>query len=90
MANADGTAPTQAGDATDHTGGDLGTAEQVPVDGGIVVTGDTTGAPSGTAVTGYMAQSMWQQYQTAIRMVMPSSWGMTRSGAAAYLSGVAW
>lgn len=90
MANADGTAPTQAGDATDHTGGALGTAEQVPADGGIIVAGDTTGAPTGTAVAGYMAQSMFQQYQTAIRMVMPSSWGMIRTGAAAYLTGVDW
>lgn len=90
MANADGTAPTQAGAATDHTGGALGTAEQVPVDGGIIVTGDTAGAPAGASVAGYQAQSMWQQYQTAIRMVMPASWGMVRTGASAYLTGVAW
>lgn len=90
MANSDGTAPTQAGAATDHTGGALGTAEQVPVDGGIIVTGDTTGAPSGASVVGYQAQSMWQQYQTAVRMVMPASWGMVRSGASAYLTAVAW
>lgn len=90
MANADGTAPSQAGDATDHTGGDLGTAEQVPPDGGIVVGGDTTGAPAGSSVTGYHAQSMFQQYQTAVRMIMPSSWGLIRAGSSAYVTGVNW
>lgn len=90
MANADATAPTQAGAATDHTGGALGTEEQVPPDGGIIVTGDTTGAPAGASVAGYMAQSMFQQYQTAVRMVLPASWGLTRDGSVAALSGVDW
>lgn len=90
MANADGTAPTQAGDATDHTGGAIGDAEQVPQDGGIIVTGDTSGAPAGAAVAGYGAQSMWQQYQTAVRMVLPASWAMTRPNSVAMLTGVAW
>jgi len=90
MANANGTAPTQAGDATDHTGGDIGTPEEVPVDGGIVVTGSGTAAPTGTATANYSAQSMFQQYQTAIRMVLPASWGMTRNGAAYYLTGINW
>lgn len=90
MANADGTAPSQAGDATDYTGGDLGTAGEVPRDGGIIVTGNGTGAPSGTAVANYQALSMYQTYQTAIRMVLPTSWGTIRPGAVAALSGVAW
>jgi HK97 family phage major capsid protein/HK97 family phage prohead protease len=90
MANADGTAPTQAGDKTDHTGGAIGTPEQVHPDGGIIVTGNAAGAPAGASVAGYMAQSMFQQYQTAIRMVMPASWGMIRAGSAGYVTGVAW
>lgn len=68
MANADGVAPTQAGDAA----GALGTAGQVVPDGGISVAGGTTGA----AYAGYQAQSMFQTWQTAVRMVMPISWGL--------------
>ena len=90
MANADGTAPSQAGDATDHTGGDLGTAEQVPSDGGLVINGSGAGAVAGTSTVGYSAQSMFQQYQTAIRMVIPTSFAMVRPGTAAYLTGVTW
>ena len=90
MANADGTAPSQAGVATDHTGGDLGTEEQVPPDGGIILTGDTTAAPAGTSVAGYQAQSLFQSYSTGIRMVLPTSFGMVRSNAVAYLTGVNW
>lgn len=90
QANADGTAPSMAGDATDYTGGDLGTAGQVPTDGGIIVTGNGTGAPSGTAVANYQALSMYQVYSTAVRMVLPTSWATTRANAVASLSGVAW
>ena len=90
MANADGTAPSQAGDATDYTGGDLGTAGEVPRDGGIIVNGNGTGAPSGTAVTNYQALSLYQTYQTAIRMTLPTSWGLVRAGAVASITGAAW
>ena len=90
MANADGTAPTQAGVATDHTGGAIGTPEQVPPDGGIIVGGNTTGAPAGASVAGYQAMSMFQQYSTALRMVLPTSWGLTRAGVVHSLSGVNW
>ena len=90
MANADGTAPTQAGDATDYTGGDTGTAEQVPPKGGIIVTGDTGGKPSGTAVAGYQAMSMYQQDAVAIRMIMGLSWGLVRAGSVATITGAAW
>jgi HK97 family phage major capsid protein len=90
MANSDGTAPTQAGVATDHTGGALGTAEQVKPDGGIIVGGNATGAPTGASVAGYQAMSMYQQYATAIRMVLPTSWGLMRANSVAALSGVAW
>jgi HK97 family phage major capsid protein len=73
MANADGTAPTQAGDAA----GALGTAGQVVPDGGISVAGGVTGAAS----AGYQAQSMFQTWQTAVRMVMPISWGLMQTPA---------
>lgn len=73
MANADGTAPTQAIDAA----GALGTAGQVLPDGGINVHGGAAGV--GTA--GYVAQSMFQTWQTAVRMVMPISWGLMQAPA---------
>ena len=90
MANASGVAPTQAGAATNYSGGALGTAEQVKPKGGIIVGGDTTGAPTGASVTGYQAMSMYQQAAVAIRMQVGLSWGSMRSGSVAALSNVAW
>ncbi len=83
MANADGTAPTQA---TDGAGG-LGTAEEVKPDGGISVHG---GTDSGAATAGYQAQSMFQTWAVAVRNVMPVSWAMTRSGLIDRITGVSW
>ena len=90
QADSGAAAPTMAGGASDYTGGDLGTAGEVKPDGGIIVSGDTTGAPTGTSVAGYQALSMYQVYSTAVRMVLPTSWALTRSGAVAALSGVSW
>ena len=88
MANADGTAPTQAGDASDYSGGDLGTAGEVPRKGGLIVNGD--GSPAGTSMTGYQALSMYQTYQTAIRMILPTSWGLIRPDSVAAIDQVSW
>jgi HK97 family phage major capsid protein len=88
MANADGTAPTQAGVATDYTGGDIGTDGEVPRKGGLIVAGD--GSPTGASAAGYQALSMYQTYQTAIRMVLPTSWGLLRDGAVAGVDQVSW
>jgi hypothetical protein len=78
MANADGTAPTQAMD----NAGALGTAGQVLPDRGISVHGGTSGA----ANAGYQAQSMFQTWQSAVRMVMPLSWGVMRPPAEAVVT----
>jgi HK97 family phage major capsid protein/HK97 family phage prohead protease len=83
MANADGTAPTQADDGT----GALGTQEQVPPDAGINIAG--AGA-AGAAAAGYTAMSLYQQYAIGVRMILPTSWGLIRTGAVAGLSGVSW
>ena len=88
MANADGTAPSQAGDAADYSGGDLGTAGEVPRKGGLVVGGD--GVPTGASAAGHQALSMYQTYQTAIRMILPTSWGLVRNGAVAAVDQVSW
>ena len=90
MANASGVAPTQAGAATNFTGGAIGTAEQVKPRGGIIVGGDAAGAPTGASVAGYQAMSMYQQAAVAIRMQVGLSWGSMRSGTVAAISGVAW
>lgn len=82
-ANADGTAPTQAG--ADATGGALGTAGQVPVSGGIRVVGG-----AGASTTGYTARSLWQTWSLAIRMVAPTSWGLMQAGAVAYIAPTTW
>lgn len=88
MANADGTAPTQAGNASDYTGGDLGTAGEVPRKGGLIVGGD--GSPAGASAAGHQSLSMYQTYQTAIRMILPTSWGLVRDGAVAAVDQVSW
>jgi HK97 family phage major capsid protein len=83
MANADGTAPTQAEDGA----GALGTAGQVPVDGGGHVS-DPGGA--GAAFAGMQAMSMFQTYQEAIRGIWPTSWAIMRPGAVVALDNLAW
>jgi len=90
MANADGTAPTQAGVATDGTGGALGTAGQVPAGGGIAVAGSDATAIAGTSTTNVQAVSMFQTNSTAIRMILPTSWGMNRPNLVNRITGVAW
>lgn len=82
-ANANATAPTQAG--ADNTGGALGTAGQVPVGGGIKVSGG-----AGASTTGYTARSLWQTYSLGLRMVAPTSWGLMQAGAVAFISGTTW
>lgn len=83
MANADGTAPTQAG--TDATPGAVGAAGQVPVDSGIPVAGG-----AGASTTGFRAQSLFQTYSTAIRGVWPTSWGLIRTGAVVTRTAIDW
>lgn len=82
-ANADGTAPTQAGAAIG--GGALGTAGQVIQDGGIPVSGGT-----GASTTGYTARSLWQTYSLGIRMVAPTSWSMVRPSSVGFISSITW
>ena len=76
-------APTQAQDGAGAIGG---TADQVAPKDGIHVNSDLTDA----ANVGAQAVSLFQTYQTAIRMVLPTGWGMTRGGTVAGLSGVNW
>lgn len=81
MANANGTAPTQA----DNGSGVVGTAEQIVADGGAKILG-----ASGTAFTGITGVSLFQQYALGIRLVMPVGWGMTYAGTVAALNSVTW
>jgi hypothetical protein len=83
MANADGTAPTQAGAAPG--GGALGTPRQVVPDGGIEVSGGV-----GSSVSGAVAMSLWQTWSLAIRLIVPASWNMLRAGGVAAVNGVTW
>lgn len=80
MANADGTAPTQAIDAT----GAIATPGEVS--GGIHVRGGASGA--GTA--GVVAMSLLQQMATAVRLIEPATWALLRSGVVVAVNGVAW
>lgn len=82
MANADGVAPTQAVDAA----GELDTAEQVNPGGGISV----NGGPSGAGTAGAEAVSMYQTASTALRMILPTSWGMVRTGVVKHITNVNW
>jgi len=82
MANADGTAPTQAM----NVAGALGTAEQVPPDKGILVAGNGAGA----AAAGAVALSLFQSWSLGIRNVFPVGWGLTRSGAVQGVTAITW
>lgn len=80
-ANADAVAPTHATGAA----GAIGTALQVPPDGGIAVSGST-----GAAAAGAVAISMYQTWSLALRMVMPASFGVTKAGAVQAVTGITW
>jgi HK97 family phage major capsid protein/HK97 family phage prohead protease len=82
MANADGTAPTQANASGGTT---IGTAEQVIPGGGIDI-----GQAANTPNAGYTSLSLYQTYSTALRMILPTSWGLIRPNVVASLSGVNW
>lgn len=84
MANADGSAPTHALDGA----GAVGTAEQVLADGGIDVVPASAVTAGGGA--GYTAQSMFQTWSTAVRMVLPISYGKLRSGIVGQVDSIAW
>lgn len=83
MANSDATAPTHAG--AGQLGGALGTAHQVPPDGGIPISGG-----NGASIAGSVAVSMYQTWSLAIRMVMPASFGVTKTGAVQVVNGITW
>lgn len=80
-ANADGTAPTQADDGA----GALGTAGEVPPDGGIRVAGS-----AGAAAAGFTARSLWQTYSLGIRMIAPTSWAVLYDGAVSAITDTSW
>jgi hypothetical protein len=83
MANADAVAPTQAGAAP--LGGALGVAGQVVPDGGIPVSGG-----NGASIAGVVAVSLWQTWQTGIRLVVPAGFGMTRAGSVQQVTATTW
>lgn len=82
-ANADATAPTHATGAA----GAIGTAGQVPIDGGIRVSQQ---AALGAAAAGYTARSLWQTYSVGIRMIAPTSWATMQPGTVAYIAPTTW
>ena len=83
MANADTTAPTQA---QDGAGGVGSVAGQVAPDDGIKVGADLTAA----ANVGAEYLNLYQQYALAVRMILPTTWAMTRPGGVAAINQVAW
>ena len=83
MANSDAVAPTHAG--AGPLGGALGVAHEVPVDGGIPISGG-----NGASIAGSVAISFWQTWSLGIRLVMPASFGITKAGAVQGVTGVTW
>jgi hypothetical protein len=81
VANADAAAPTHATGAA----GIIGTANQVPPDGGIPVSGAV-----GAAAAGAQAISLWQTWSLGVRMVQPSSFGLTKVGSVQAVSPITW
>ena len=87
MANADAVAPTQATSAADPT--IVGTAEQVPPDGGLKVR-DPAQQAAGKVGEAATAISMFQQWSIALRTVMPVSWATLRTGTVQWVDNVTW
>lgn len=83
MANADGTAPTQAVDAA----GAIDVPGQVGPDLGIKVAGN---AAAGAGTAGYQAFSMFQMWSVALRMILPVHWMMLRDDMVSVITGVDW
>lgn len=80
--NSDTTAPTHADDGA----GAVGTAGQVPRDGGIPVQGDMTATPR----VGAVGRSLWQTWSIGVRCVKPVSWGFMQPSAVVYYTGLTW
>jgi HK97 family phage major capsid protein len=83
MANSDNVAPTQAIKAD----GTLDVPEEVGIGLGIPVVGP---AAAGAGAAGYSAVSMFQTWSTALRMVMPISWGLLRPSSVGAITACAW
>jgi HK97 family phage major capsid protein len=83
MANADAVAPTQSG--ASQLGGALGVAGQVIPDGGIPISGG-----NGASIAGSVAISLWQTWQTGIRLVVPAGFGLTRAGSVQQVTATTW
>jgi len=83
MADADAMAPTMAG--TTAWGGAIGTAGEVPADGGIPIAGG-----AGASVAGAVATSVWQAYSQALRVVAPVSFAATKPGGVQQVTGTTW
>lgn len=83
LADAAAAVPTHAGDAVG--GGAVGTAREVLPDGGIPVSGGV-----GASVVGAVAESLFQTWSTAVRLVLPASFGVTKAGAVQVVNGVTW
>lgn len=81
-ANSDTTAPTHADDGA----GAIGTAGQVPQNGGIPIQGDLTATPA----VGATGRSLWQTWSIGVRAVKPVSWGFMQPGAVVYYTGLTW
>lgn len=81
-ANADGSAPTHADDGS----GDLGTAGEVPRDGGIA----PSAAGAGTADAGFTVRSLFQTYSLAVRGIFPTTFARLRPNMLAYMTATTW
>lgn len=77
MVNDDGTDPSMYHNTTE--------APDVDVAGSAKVS-DAAGITGGPAVV----KSLFQHWAIGLRMVMPITWGMFRTGTVAYVTGVAW
>lgn len=80
-ANADAVAPTHA----DNGSGALGTAGEVPRNGGIAISGDT-----GAAGAGAIGRSLWQTNSVGIRAIQPVGWGVIIPGAVYVMNALTW
>lgn len=85
MNDADTTPPTMAIDAA----GAVGTENEVLPEGGIDVV-PKQAVSAGLGVAGYYAESLFQTWCVAVRLILPVSYGVIRPGTIAAVNGIAW
>jgi hypothetical protein len=65
--------------------GAVGTAGDVPQNGGIFAGGSV-----GAAAVGATSRSLWQTHSIGVKAITPATWGLVQPGGVVYITGITW